>query len=108
MRAGDRGTVQCLLRIRADQDLIARVPEDQREGAADLGVVIADEDALVCHQPLLAIEPAGTLATSGCRSGSGSSTTNVVPRPPCDSTAMRAPLRSRKPLLLARPRPEPG
>ena len=80
--AGDGGAVECLLGARADQDLVAGIVEDQRQRAADLGVVIADEDSLAGHQAPLAAGPAAVPAAAGCSAGSGSSTMKVVPRPP--------------------------
>ena len=91
-----RGGVERLLDgLRRDR-LEAGLAQHDLQRAQDLRLVVADEDP-----------PALRHAAASSGPLSASSTTTVVPWPGTDSSAIRPPFASTKPLAIARPSPEP-
>ncbi len=92
-----RREVERLLRRRRGHRLEPGVAQHDAQRPQDLRLVVDDE-----HAPARRAHPtdAGTGAV-------GNSTTNVVPCPGRDSTAIVPPFASTKPRAIARPRPEP-
>ena len=97
VRRMQRREVERLLRRGRGHRLEPGVAQDDAQRPQDLRLVVDDE-----HATARRAHPTG--AGTGAV---GNSTTNVVPCPGSDSTAIVPPFASTKPRAIARPRPDP-
>ena len=97
VRRMQRREVERLLRRGRGHRLEAGVAQHDAQRPQDLRLVVDDE-----HAPARRAHPTG--AGTGAV---GNSTTNVVPCPGRDSTAIVPPFASTKPRAIASPRPDP-